>query len=181
MESLFETQTCKLGTKIGSKILTGLCKVLHNTITVLCIYHGTCSSNDMNTPLRRRTMFGKALHLNCAMRNYQMQQPFTITEGNGIFVYQYSFSSNFALNICISGKATISNDGATIMKLLDIVHPAAKTLTDIAKSQDAEVYNFSISFRISAIIYLILCTVQIVMFILGKKSKTNLQYYKVKG
>lgn len=38
-----------------------------------------------------------------------------------------------------NGKAVISNDGATIMKLLDIVHPAAKTLVDIAKSQDAEV------------------------------------------
>ncbi|XP_055382791.1 T-complex protein 1 subunit eta [Condylostylus longicornis] len=37
------------------------------------------------------------------------------------------------------GKATISNDGATILKLLDIVHPAAKTLVDIARSQDAEV------------------------------------------
>jgi len=37
------------------------------------------------------------------------------------------------------GKATISNDGATIMKLLDVAHPAAKTLVDIAKSQDAEV------------------------------------------
>ena len=36
-------------------------------------------------------------------------------------------------------KATISNDGATIVKLLDIVHPAARTLVDIAKSQDAEV------------------------------------------
>jgi T-complex protein 1 subunit eta len=36
------------------------------------------------------------------------------------------------------GKATISNDGATIMKLLDVVHPAAKTLVDIAKTQDAE-------------------------------------------
>ncbi|CAM9452048.1 unnamed protein product [Chrysoparadoxa australica] len=34
---------------------------------------------------------------------------------------------------------TISNDGATIMKLLDIVHPAAKTLSDISRSQDAEV------------------------------------------
>lgn len=40
------------------------------------------------------------------------------------------------------GKATISNDGATIMKLLDVVHPAAKTLVDIAKSQDAEVKIF---------------------------------------
>ncbi|KAK5649753.1 hypothetical protein RI129_000782 [Pyrocoelia pectoralis] len=38
-----------------------------------------------------------------------------------------------------NGKTTISNDGATIMKLLDIVHPAAKTLVDIAKSQDVEV------------------------------------------
>lgn len=40
-----------------------------------------------------------------------------------------------------NGKATISNDGATIMKLLDIVHPAAKTLVDIAKSQDAGSYR----------------------------------------
>eukprot|EP00128_Syssomonas_multiformis_P017373 Colp12_sorted_trinity150504_noHs@33293 len=36
-------------------------------------------------------------------------------------------------------KVTISNDGATIMRLLDVVHPAAKVLVDIAKSQDAEV------------------------------------------
>ncbi|OUM61655.1 hypothetical protein PIROE2DRAFT_69583 [Piromyces sp. E2] len=37
------------------------------------------------------------------------------------------------------GKVTISNDGATILKLLDIVHPAGKVLVDIARSQDAEV------------------------------------------
>lgn len=37
------------------------------------------------------------------------------------------------------GKATISNDGATVRKSLDVVHPAAKTLVVIAKSQDAEV------------------------------------------
>jgi T-complex protein 1 subunit eta len=43
------------------------------------------------------------------------------------------------LMVDMGGKATISNDGATIMKLLDVVHPAAKTLVDIAKSQDAEV------------------------------------------
>lgn len=41
--------------------------------------------------------------------------------------------------LCFPGKATISNDGATILKLLDVVHPAAKTLVDIARSQDAEV------------------------------------------
>lgn len=33
------------------------------------------------------------------------------------------------------GKTTISNDGATIMRLLDIVHPAAKTLVDISMAQ----------------------------------------------
>ena len=43
------------------------------------------------------------------------------------------------LCFAITGKASISNDGATIMKLLDVVHPAAKTLVEIAKSQDAEV------------------------------------------
>ena len=51
--------------------------------------------------------------------------------------------------ITSGGKATISNDGATIVKLLDIVHPAARTLVDIAKSQDAEVR--------SALIKMILC------------------------
>jgi len=34
---------------------------------------------------------------------------------------------------------TISNDGATIIKLLDVVHPAAKSLSDVAMSQDSEV------------------------------------------
>ncbi|XP_059159133.1 T-complex protein 1 subunit eta-like [Physella acuta] len=37
------------------------------------------------------------------------------------------------------GNVVISNDGATILKTLDIIHPAAKTLVDIAKSQDSEV------------------------------------------
>lgn len=42
--------------------------------------------------------------------------------------------------LIISGKdrVTISNDGATVMKLLEIAHPAAKVLVQIAKSQDAE-------------------------------------------
>ncbi|KAF6003649.1 T-complex protein 1 subunit eta [Cyanidiococcus yangmingshanensis] len=37
------------------------------------------------------------------------------------------------------GKVTISNDGATILRVLQIVHPAARLLADIAKSQDEEV------------------------------------------
>ncbi|RKO96851.1 hypothetical protein CXG81DRAFT_26185 [Caulochytrium protostelioides] len=38
-----------------------------------------------------------------------------------------------------ANSVTISNDGATILKLLDIVHPAAKALVDISRAQDAEV------------------------------------------
>lgn len=45
---------------------------------------------------------------------------------------------------------TISNDGATIIGLLDIVHPAAKTLVDIAKSQDNEVGDGTTSVTIFA-------------------------------
>jgi len=37
------------------------------------------------------------------------------------------------------GNVTISNDGATLMKLLQIVHPAAVSLVQISMSQDAEV------------------------------------------
>merc|ERR1712070_514806 len=37
------------------------------------------------------------------------------------------------------GRVTITNDGATVISLLEIVHPAACTLVDIARSQDAEV------------------------------------------
>jgi T-complex protein 1 subunit eta len=37
------------------------------------------------------------------------------------------------------GEAQITNDGATILKLLEIIHPAARTLVDIARAQDAEV------------------------------------------
>lgn len=43
------------------------------------------------------------------------------------------------LIVTATGQATISNDGATILKLLEVVHPAAKTLVDIARAQDAEV------------------------------------------
>ncbi|KXH41803.1 T-complex protein 1 [Colletotrichum nymphaeae SA-01] len=43
------------------------------------------------------------------------------------------------LMVDANGRQTITNDGATVMKLLDIIHPAARILVDIARSQDAEV------------------------------------------
>ena len=38
-------------------------------------------------------------------------------------------------------RVTISNDGATIMRLLEIEHPAAKTLVDISMSQVRELLD----------------------------------------
>jgi archaeal chaperonin len=37
------------------------------------------------------------------------------------------------------GDATITNDGATILKEMDVEHPAAKMMVEIAKSVDNEV------------------------------------------
>jgi len=47
-------------------------------------------------------------------------------------------------------EVTISNDGATLIGLLDIVHPAAKTLVDIAKSQDNQVGDGTTSVVLTA-------------------------------
>ena len=56
-----------------------------------------------------------------------------------LIIFLENFLSLVYYKFCSSGKVTISNDGATIMKLLDVVHPAARTLVDISLSQDAEV------------------------------------------
>jgi chaperonin GroEL (HSP60 family) len=37
------------------------------------------------------------------------------------------------------GDVTITNDGATILRLLEVEHPAAKVLVDLAQLQDDEV------------------------------------------
>ena len=47
-------------------------------------------------------------------------------------------------------SVTISNDGATLIGLLDIVHPAAKTLVDIAQSQDNQVGDGTTSVVLTA-------------------------------
>nr|BAH22742.1 eta subunit of chaperonin containing t-complex polypeptide 1 [Babesia microti] len=47
-------------------------------------------------------------------------------------------------------KVTITNDGATVLALLDIVHPAAAVLVDIAKSQDDEVGDGTTSVTVLA-------------------------------
>ncbi|CCE86965.1 Piso0_005490 [Millerozyma farinosa CBS 7064] len=52
--------------------------------------------------------------------------------------------------IVANGKTTISNDGATILKLLDVIHPAAKMLVDISRAQDAEVGDGTTSVAILA-------------------------------
>jgi len=37
------------------------------------------------------------------------------------------------------GDVTITNDGATILKLLEVEHPAAKVLVELSQIQDREV------------------------------------------
>lgn len=36
------------------------------------------------------------------------------------------------------GNVTITNDGATILKLVEVLHPAAKMLVDLSQAQDVE-------------------------------------------
>ena len=68
--------------------------------------------------------------------------------------YIFNFVLIVVQQLClILGKAVISNDGATILKTLDIVHPAAKTLVDIAKSQDAEVNSLYCSTSIHSLLF----------------------------
>ncbi|KAK1441874.1 T-complex protein 1 subunit eta [Babesia gibsoni] len=49
-----------------------------------------------------------------------------------------------------TNDVTITNDGATVLKLLDVSHPAAAVLVDIAKSQDDEVGDGTTSVTILA-------------------------------
>ena len=49
---------------------------------------------------------------------------------------------DISLNIlchCSSQDVTITNDGATILKMLEVDHPAAKVLVELAQLQDEEV------------------------------------------
>lgn len=42
------------------------------------------------------------------------------------------------------GDVTVTNDGATILSLLDVEHPAGKILVDLAQQQDKEVPPLSL-------------------------------------
>lgn len=46
--------------------------------------------------------------------------------------------------MCKVGDVTITNDGATILKQLDVEHPAAKVLVELADLQDQEVARFTL-------------------------------------
>jgi T-complex protein 1 subunit alpha len=41
------------------------------------------------------------------------------------------------------GEVLITNDGATILKRLDVEHPAGKVLVELAELQDKEVRPFN--------------------------------------
>jgi hypothetical protein len=50
----------------------------------------------------------------------------------------------------------VTNDGATILSLLDIEHPAGKILVDLAQQQDKEVRALFLSIRYSRTLWLTL-------------------------
>ena len=82
--------------------------------------------------------------------------------------------------LVVSGKATISNDGATIISLLDVVHPAAKTLVDISKSQDAEVCSFlPFVIRFDKVCHVLRCIARLV-FLFSSGVMIMLQKKKIR-
>ena len=50
------------------------------------------------------------------------------------------------------GDVTVTNDGATILKLLDVEHPAAKMLVELADLQDQEVVSLSSTFTLTSFV-----------------------------
>ena len=57
--------------------------------------------------------------------------------------------------VCIymfSKDVTVTNDGATILKLLEVEHPAAKVLVELADLQDQEVGDGTTSV-VSCVLY----------------------------
>ena len=63
-------------------------------------------------------------------------------DGNGIPLFHYSYKLvSFRLTtLCtiVLGDVTITNDGATILDQMKVVHPAAKMLVNLSKAQDVE-------------------------------------------
>lgn len=55
------------------------------------------------------------------------------------------------------GDVLITNDGATILKRLDVEHPAAKVLVDLAQMQDQEIGDGTTSVVILAAEFLKVC------------------------
>jgi hypothetical protein len=73
----------------------------------------------------------------CAVLYYMPGRPyarFLETSGN-----RFPPRSPPPLQVDNIGDVTITNDGATILKQLEVEHPAAKVLVDLAELQDTEV------------------------------------------
>ena len=59
--------------------------------------------------------------------------------GNVVLFSLLLFTPLHSLSIQFPQDVTITNDGATILKLLEVEHPAAKVLVELADLQDQEV------------------------------------------
>jgi T-complex protein 1 subunit delta len=56
------------------------------------------------------------------------------------------------------GKVLITNDGATILKQMEVIHPTAKMLVEISKAQDIEAGDGTTSVVVMAGALLKACT-----------------------
>jgi len=54
----------------------------------------------------------------------------------------YYFIINLIFYSIFIKDVTVTNDGATILKLLEVEHPAGKILVDLAQLQDEEVFKY---------------------------------------
>jgi T-complex protein 1 subunit alpha len=59
--------------------------------------------------------------------------------GVGSFLFWINLKYLIDIAVFALKDVTITNDGATILKLLEVEHPAAKVLVDLAELQDQEV------------------------------------------
>ncbi|KAK7344776.1 hypothetical protein VNO77_14839 [Canavalia gladiata] len=137
-DGIVEDRELQGGYSFGFNLVVLANRVFHNCLLVelslpLLLNHGSYVATSNHTFERRRRYFGWE-----AVACQQCKACTTITNVVWTTLGPRGMDKLFHDD---EGIVTISNNGTTIMKLLDIVHPATKIPVDITKSQDFKVGN----------------------------------------